>query len=152
MKNASWFVFLWHVPKQQNLRYVKVESLSNALLLFIRFSLNWTQWCSFSHRASPKPANPWVHWIVIDGSQTWLNILVVKKYYTSMAYSAKNKSFCEVPKYVINTWPHCPNLMKFTCYTHAQSCNTESCIATMAIQLPKVDLNIVVNAEWPCSN
>ena len=28
---------------------------------------------------------------------------------------------------------------EFTCYTHAQSCNTESCIATIAIQLPKVD-------------
>ena len=56
-----------------------------------------------------------------------------------MTSSAKNKSFCEVPKYVINSMPHCPQLMKFACYTHAQSCNTESCIATIAIQLPKVD-------------
>ena len=46
----------------------------------------------------------------------------------------EDKSFCEVPKYVINT-----RLMKFTCYTHVQSCNIESCIATIAIQLPKVD-------------
>ena len=58
---------------------------------------------------------------------------------TCMASSAKNKSFCEVPKYVINTRPHNPKLMKFTCYTHAQSCNTESCITNIAIQLPKVD-------------
>ena len=28
--------------------------------------------------------------------------------------SVENKSFCEVPKYVINTRPHCPKLMKFT--------------------------------------
>ena len=27
--------------------------------------------------------------------------------------SIENKSFCEVPKYVINTRPHCPKLMKF---------------------------------------
>ena len=47
----------------------------------------------------------------------------------------KKKSFCEVPKYVINTRPHCPKLMKFTCYTHAQSCNTESYINVFAIQL-----------------
>ena len=58
----------------------------------------------------------------------------------------QNKSFCEVLKYVINTRSNCPKLMKYTCYTHAQSCNTESCIATMAIQLPKVDENIVVTA------
>ena len=68
------------------------------------------------------------------------------RYRTCMANSAENKSFCEVPKYVINTRPHCPKLMKFTCYTHAQSWNTESCIATIAIQLPKVDYNIVVTA------
>ena len=62
----------------------------------------------------------------------------VEYYRTCMANSAENKSFCEVPKYVINTRPHYPQLMKFTCYTHAQSCNTESCISTIAIQLPKV--------------
>ena len=65
-------------------------------------------------------------------------------YRTCMAGSAENKSFCEVPKYVINTLPHCPKLMKFTCYSHAQSCNTKSCIATIAIQLSKVDYNFVV--------
>ena len=35
------------------------------------------------------------------------------KYRTCMANLAENKSFCEVPKYVINTRPHCPKLMKF---------------------------------------
>ena len=60
-------------------------------------------------------------------------------YRTCMANSAENESFYKVPKYLINTRPHCPKLMKFTCYTHAQSCNTESCIATIAIQLPIVD-------------
>ena len=35
---------------------------------------------------------------------------------------------------------------EFTCYTHAQSCNIESCIASITIQLPKVDQNIVVTA------
>ena len=60
-------------------------------------------------------------------------------YRTCMASSVENRSFCEVPKYVINTRPHCLKLMKFTCYTHAQSCNTESCITTIAIQLSKVD-------------
>ena len=54
-------------------------------------------------------------------------------------FEKKNKSFCEMPNYVINTRPHCPKLMKFTCYTHAQSCNIESCIATIDIQLPKID-------------
>ena len=34
-------------------------------------------------------------------------------YHTCMASSAKNKSFCEVLKYVKNTRPHCPKLMKF---------------------------------------
>ena len=34
-------------------------------------------------------------------------------YCTCMASSAEYKSFCEVPKYVINTRPHCPKLMKF---------------------------------------
>ena len=34
-------------------------------------------------------------------------------YRTCMASLAKNKSFCEVPKFVINTRPHCPKLMKF---------------------------------------
>ena len=67
-------------------------------------------------------------------------------YRTWMTSSAKTKSFCEVPKYVINTRPHCPKLMKFTCYTYVQSCNTESCIATIAIQLPKVDQDIIVTA------
>ena len=33
-------------------------------------------------------------------------------YRTYMANSAENKSFCEVPKYVINTRPHWPKLMK----------------------------------------
>ena len=65
-------------------------------------------------------------------------------YRACMGSSAENKSFCEVPKYVINTRPHYPKLMKFTSYTHAQSCNTESCIPTIAIRLPKVDKNIVV--------
>ena len=60
-------------------------------------------------------------------------------YRTRMAILVENKSFCEVLKYVINTRPHCPELMKFTCYTHGQSCNTESCVATIVIQLPKVD-------------
>ena len=27
-----------------------------------------------------------------------------------MANSAENKSFCELPKYVINTRPHCPKV------------------------------------------
>ena len=57
------------------------------------------------------------------------------QYRTCMANSAENKSFCEVPKYVINTRPHCPKLMKFTCYTHAQSCNTESCICYTELQI-----------------
>ena len=65
-------------------------------------------------------------------------------YRSCMATSAEKKSFCEVPKYAINIRSHCPKLMKFTCYTHAQNCNTEICIATIAIQLPKVDKNIVV--------
>ena len=34
-------------------------------------------------------------------------------YRMCMANLAENKSFCEVPKYVINTRPHCPKLMKF---------------------------------------
>ena len=64
---------------------------------------------------------------------------IARYYRTCMANSAKYKSFCEVPKHLINTRPHCPKLMKFTCYTYAQSCNIESCIATIAIQLLKVD-------------
>ena len=65
---------------------------------------------------------------------------------TYMASSVENRSSCELSKYVINTRPHCPKLMKFTCYTHAQSCNIESCIATITLQLTKVDLNIIVTA------
>ena len=34
-------------------------------------------------------------------------------YRTCMANSEENKSFCEVPKYVLNTRPHCPKLIKF---------------------------------------
>ena len=33
-------------------------------------------------------------------------------YRTCMASSAENKSFCELSKYVINTRPHCPQLIK----------------------------------------
>ena len=43
-------------------------------------------------------------------------------YHTCMARLTENKSFCEVPKYVINTRPDCSKLTNFTCYTHAQSC------------------------------
>ena len=74
------------------------------------------------------------------------NIVSLTKHYyeleycTCMASLTENKSFCEVRKYVINTRSHCPKLMKFTCYTNAQSCwNIGSCIATIAIQLPKID-------------
>ena len=55
-------------------------------------------------------------------------------YRTYMASSAENKSFCEVPKYVINTRPHCPKLMKFTCYTHAQSWLKYCCNCIMTLQ------------------
>ena len=68
------------------------------------------------------------------------------EYRMCMAISGEYKSVCEVPKCMINTRPHCPELMKSTCYTHIQSCNIESCIATIAIQLPEIDWNIVVTA------
>ena len=45
-----------------------------------------------------------------------MHVLFIKltfNYPTCMANSAENKSFCEVPKYVINTRPHCPMLVKF---------------------------------------
>ena len=49
-------------------------------------------------------------------------------YRTCMASSAKNKSFCEVPKHVMNPRPRCPKSIKFKRYTHAQICNIESCV------------------------
>ena len=87
--------------------------------------------------------------------RTWAlfwNVAGRLDYRTCMASLVKYKSFCEVPKYVINARSYCPKLMQFTCYTHAQSCKIESCVSTIAIQLPKVDKNIVITVEWPCSN
>ena len=59
----------------------------------------------------------------MDHCGTYTRSKQERNYCTCMASSAENKSFCEVPKYVINTRPRCPKLMKFTCYTHTQSCN-----------------------------
>ena len=84
-----------------------------------------------------NPFHPWRMALHKCHSSPW--VLHVGYYRTCMASSAENKSLLEVPKYVINTRPHCPKLIKFTCYTHARSCNIESSIATIATQLPKVD-------------
>ena len=46
-------------------------------------------------------------------NHTGLWYFITCYYPTCMANSAENKSFCEVPKYVINTRSHCPKLMKF---------------------------------------
>ena len=92
-----------------------------------------------------------LHWeydqlVVGHGALFW-NVAGRLDYRTCMASLVKYKSFCEVPKYVINARSYCPKLMQFTCYTHAQSCKIESCVATIAIQLPKVDKNIVITVE-----
>ena len=77
--------------------------------------------------------------VILEGIDVCIYIYT---YRTCMASSAENKSFYEVPKYVINTRPHCPKLMKFTCYTHVQSCNTESCIQLLLYNCPKL-INIL---------
>ena len=69
------------------------------------------------------------------------------QYHTCMANSTENKSFCEVPKYVINTRPHCPKLINYTCpklhywklysnywYTTAQSWLKYCCKCIMTFQ------------------
>ena len=52
------------------------------------------------------------HRVIRPMNSAWKETLHLL-YRTCKASSAENKSFCDVPKYVINTTPHCPNLMKF---------------------------------------
>ena len=127
----------WHVEGLEQFKY------SNSLGLFTRLKIMNLLLYNRSSIIKNKISYVCYPKIAEVYKRQWLYMQLYKlyNYITVHAWPIRqgNKSFCDVPKYVINKWPHCSKLMKFTCYTHAQSCNTESCITTIAIQLPKVD-------------
>ena len=68
------------------LQYFKMESLSNPLLVHWILLKPKTVMLISIQKTSPKPINSQVHYIVIDGSQTWLNLTKL----TIHAYQAAN--------------------------------------------------------------
>lgn len=84
---------------------------------------------------------PWYKTMyIIIQTHNYINTNLVKPYRLCnvLAWAVRQK-ISHLWGAVINTRHHRPKSIKFTCYTHAQICNTENFIATIAIQLHKVD-------------
>ena len=130
---STWYEGVKNAPfdRQREGKTLSIEplfwSLVGSLHLrkwFLFFSRIFIFWClpspplllllvDFSHDSGCQMVpffGPWVPWLNMKA-----NVYVggIGGYRTCMAISVENKSFCEVPKYVINTRPHYPKLMKF---------------------------------------